>query len=585
MKNPARVQDPLLEAPAHPESAGWRRWLLGMALGTLVTLWLLPATGWILHEQLRMQVVPRGWKRDPKAAARLLKAAPSDYTLQLAAARQREPGPEPLRALLPRFPDNASLYANILRTAIPRPVLLHRREEYELFGRGSSAAAAVPAPHQLDQLAEFDRDAAAGERLDPENAYFPLMRAVGLFAAHRDGEALDAVRRAGAKPRWEDYCLDEAAGAWLMGEVAGRPGALGRAGDVAATLLPHCRELLAAARMAVHAAAGLERAGRTDDGLAIRRAVARCGSLIRTQGRLIVVSLVGMNITGVAGWRVVAGLPPGPPFDFIGDRQWALMDAYRRHLERAGYPKDARWVRAEAEAGTRTRALAAPTHTNHVSNAPLSRLVLWWLAGVALLGNTLWVLISGAVATLGLRRSIIGERRPLPTPIVIGWLGLLAVTTFLTTRGLAELVEVARGLFIAGFPVQERLQGAARGEQAALVAVVLAVPGLLALVLGTASLVLRVPLTVGLARGFRGAALPVACCLVILYGGVALATARQEARVSDGLRRVMQHEGRYVAELAGEEWPGAPGPGHSSSRSQEPPAVKPPSTVRIWPVR
>ena len=41
-----------------------------------------------------------------------------------------------------------------------------------------------PAPARtenlLEDLADFERTAAAGERLDPDNAYFPLMRAVGL---------------------------------------------------------------------------------------------------------------------------------------------------------------------------------------------------------------------------------------------------------------------------------------------------------------------------------------------------------------------------------------------------------------------
>ena len=65
--------------------------------------------------------------------------------------------------------------------------------------------------YERSALEAFDRDAAAGERLDPDNAFFPLMRSVGLFAEHRDDEALAAIQRAGAKPRFQEYALGSAA--------------------------------------------------------------------------------------------------------------------------------------------------------------------------------------------------------------------------------------------------------------------------------------------------------------------------------------------------------------------------------------
>jgi len=81
------------------------------------------------------------------------------------------------------------------------------------------------------------------------------------------------------------------------------------------------------------------------------------------------------------------------------------------------------------------------------------------------------------------------------------------------------------------------------------------VPFALVLLLGVASRITRVPFFAGLVRGLRGLALPVACGLVLLYGALVLGTVRQEARVSDGLRQTLAHEGRYLARLTGETWP------------------------------
>ena len=64
----------------------------------------------------------------------------------------------------------------------------------------------------------------------------------------------------------------------------------------------------------------------------------------------------------------------------------------------------------------------------------------------------------------------------------------------------------------------------------------------------------RVPLAVGLARGFRGLVVPVAAILFLVYGGMLLFTMRSEAAVQYGLERMVDNEGQYVAELSGKQW-------------------------------
>ena len=87
-------------------------------------------------------------------------------------------------------------------------------------------------------------------------------------------------------------------------------------------------------------------------------------------------------------------------------------------------------------------------------------------------------------------------------------------------------------------------------------AVSLAVPLLLLLVFGLAALRRRVPLRVGLVRGFRAAALPAACGLLLVWGGLLLGTARQERAVDAQAWHTIHDEGPYLATQAGQSWPG-----------------------------
>lgn len=100
-------------------------------------------------------------------------------------------------------------------------------EEWALYPPSSRPNPQSLIPPAAEHLAAYDRDAKEGERLDPDNAYFPLMRAVGLFAARRDKEAIEAIERASRKPRWEDYTNEEAeAHLHLLAKAFGRQPAI-----------------------------------------------------------------------------------------------------------------------------------------------------------------------------------------------------------------------------------------------------------------------------------------------------------------------------------------------------------------------
>src|SRR5438105_12131594 len=86
-----------------------RLWLAGLALGMLLTLLALPATGWLVREELAMQARGSVWfgandwfGPSDRIAAGEVRAAernPGDYQLQLARAMMNLKDPAPLGAL------------------------------------------------------------------------------------------------------------------------------------------------------------------------------------------------------------------------------------------------------------------------------------------------------------------------------------------------------------------------------------------------------------------------------------------------------------------------------------------------------
>ena len=166
----------------------FRLLLSGLALGVLLALLIASQTRWLV----RLQVLPLspGQSSYERAKTRFVDAHPSDYQVQLA---RQTPDYEAVkqvqyaRNLVARFPQSASLRANILRYALGN-FHLYRAENFQIADMPVPTQLADPKypPPTPAQIAAFDADAAAGERLDPNNAYFPLLRMFGLFAAHRD---------------------------------------------------------------------------------------------------------------------------------------------------------------------------------------------------------------------------------------------------------------------------------------------------------------------------------------------------------------------------------------------------------------
>jgi len=419
--------------------------LLGLALGVLLALVIAPQTRWLVRPQLAL-----GLTDDAQSQRRFVRDHPDDYSVQLAALPSGPPSPsqtssvdqsadqlQHARGLVPRFSENPSLRANLLRYAAPELHLPRAESSSNLL----SGKPDTPHPLRRDapptpaQLAAFDADAAAGEKLDPDNAYFPLMRAVGLFAAHRDADGLAAVTRASTKTAWREYYADEVEGSWrILDGVDGRREAVTSMVAWERLLFPHYQSLRDVALLVTAKAVQREKAGRPEEGLALRRSLARCGDLMRAESDSYIGSLVGIAIITNSQLRPGGAAPihPEPGTSSSPDINDRLaqnrLNAYCDYVARLGHPEAAREARAQAEAAEQVHhiTLAIAKFGFGSSFQDVTRLTALLVISWALVADVVLLLLLGLAAVVLGRLLRTRARRPLPAGAAVGiWVALL----------------------------------------------------------------------------------------------------------------------------------------------------------------
>lgn len=566
---------------------------VGIALGVIFALMLVPTTRWMVKMQTAMQVSPfvmqstnlggMGLKDLPVdvSPGRVIRANhafeaaaanhPGDYEVQLVAARikglnswqegidekakERSPVAFNLRELRPQFGDHPGLYAHILRYASQGEVRMQREEEN--MGKETPKPAGLKiTPVSPEALAEYDEDAAEGERLDPDNAYFPFMRSVSLFAEHRDSEAIAAIQRAAAKPAWREYIAEEMVGdERILVEDFGDRSAITRSARAAMILFPHYARLRAVARIMVYKAMQAEKAGRPDEGMQLRQAILHAGSKLRGGSSSAIGTLVGIAI------QSISTAYPGGEIKQSGDKSEEKLSAEERsrkrldtfyvYLRNIGHPEAVTEFRGEMEAGQRGRQIIQKGIVMSPFMGPAYKsLSHWWATDLLLSGTIIWLLFMAGLAALV---AYFG-RRSVPVALVAAAIGF-ALLAFLSQRctenmagslGMEQMmVSMTEGGDDGSGPFWNSPQKllAAFGMPALALSVFL--------VVGIVCLRRRQPLVHGMMRGLTSAA----CLLVLVYAGCVLFTLRPEAEVHYGLDRTLTHEGRYLAELVGEPWP------------------------------
>lgn len=624
--SPASAKRMDATAGVRAESAGSRKLLPALALGTLVILAILPGTRVLLREQIWAQTAwPAG--RDLRTDYAAIAAShPRDYQVQLAAGIQetmnsaaegRSMGDvTALTRMRNRFGDSPSLLANLLRMmtlrtprgARPEHLLLKANKLPHDF---QSRELGKPA---VERWLAFDRTAADGERIDPRNAYFPFMRSIGLFALKRDREAIAAIHRAAALPHWDEHIQDEAEGAVRAEALAGaHPTARRRIELASKILFPNYRGLRDSARIATYAAVEAEADGRHEEGLRIRRSVMRCGGAMRAGSENLIGAVVGMAITTIS-WARPGGAPHAPRRAASENAQSASArraEEFADYLQRKGERSDIEWLRAELGAHRQLWVVANGHYDVGPFGAPRHLLHSWWAIDQLILANIFWLLALGAAAAILGRSAWARRAQPLPWSargacaallawpaylsahnlrpevdllIVGAWTPVLALIVYtavcrrrdlmgLTEACVVTMLALTAGAALAAWQSEpaRRMLTSSLGESASgapffglvwgehpglFAAATVAVPLMAALALALCSVILRVPAAVGVVRGLRGASVPLACILVMVYAGCLVTTARHEQRLNSLIEGTIEHEGRLMADLLDAEWPG-----------------------------
>jgi hypothetical protein len=277
-----------------------------IAAMALATVALVPQTGWLVQPQIQAAVgiwpesewrtltdigirsedMSFSWIRKMPQDARevairqttILGASPNnnDIGMQIAgtltAAKWAE-FPERLRKLAKKYPNSPEVCATILRFTVTSEARLNpRNQEGNILKFRPATNYSPPKPNDPVATERFIRDALRGEQLAPQNAYFPLMRSIGLLALKRDEEALIALHKAAQCPEFTDYTSTEALGRLKFREaLSDKQKAIVQLTYLRNMQYPHYSSLRAGVRLATAIAVKKELAGDRIVGMAIRR--------------------------------------------------------------------------------------------------------------------------------------------------------------------------------------------------------------------------------------------------------------------------------------------------------------------------
>ncbi|MBB6050836.1 hypothetical protein [Armatimonas rosea] len=377
-----------------------------------------PQTAWLIRTQWRVVFAGAGERVGTAALGNLgASLEERDQTVLTLAQQHPESVPVVLAAafiqddpkvaqrlcadLARRFPQEPAVAAGVLRAWLTRnnsAFLPHRPQDEAVLQRRSPPSAwqrrLISSPPQppAGMVTPFLEQARHGEAIDPDNAFFPAMRAVALFTAHRDQEALQALHLAATKRRWDDYHTAMVQGRHeLLTLHYGSHPALG---DYSTELLfnfPDLGALRRASRLALVHAVRRELLGDLEGGFQIRRTLRTLVTRLRESGCLLLSPRTFMERPG--------GLPVAA-LDDVKERVRgaALRCVYLDYLRHIGHPEEATAVEGEQTAFRLARQQANEDARNLY--LPLVGPLLTWGWSLVFLVGACHVLILGAIAAL-----------------------------------------------------------------------------------------------------------------------------------------------------------------------------------------
>jgi hypothetical protein len=403
-----------------------------------------------------------------------------------------------------------------------------------------------------------------GESIDPDNAYFPAMAAIALYALDQDSAARAALHRAVAKPYWREYFDAEVQGRVRRAELLHGPqNSLTVGSTMASMLLPHYAALRSLARVATAQAMYSEQAGDPKAGIALRRDVARLGDKMRAQSSTLIGGLVGMAMIHVAEQRP-GGAPVLKKEKEDGEITRQRTDAqFLTYLTAQGEQAEAvRWQHYIDDSRETKRITQRASYVSAFGATTLISTEWKLLTNQFLLGAaTLLCVLAG----LALLRPWLGKWAGRAASL-IAVASFIAIMSWMTWQTLGNIRDtMAFGNVIQALTGDSTVDVAlARSQMEALIRIVctegtlgllaLLIPPIYVTVVAIRAKRQCVPMSLLLRRW----TLPLAALLTLAYSVHLVAFSLRERAVRSELQQVVVHEGRYVAAKLGRTWPVTP---------------------------
>jgi hypothetical protein len=473
---------------------------------------------------------------------------------------------EQLRTVAAKFPDHPEILAATLRAESQEEVLVHRADASQfLENRPAPKTGTVTVKQKVSDAAVVKRfidQCREGERVDPDNAYFPLLRAMAHTELRQDKDAFAALHVAASKKVWREYIPEE----FLANRTVNR-GMYGQAGLIsemaisAAILFPHYSSLRELSRVVATEAIRMEMKGSFATGLSLRRDLFVVSEKMRNESTTLIGSLVGgamldtsrMRPAGVLPFKAKQSRNDGPTFEEAKvardiNRQ-RFVDFAKKHGEAAFAER----VVESARVGDLIRDISRKGSDRGIYGMEsVTRLAIGQTIAIILLANVVWMLILGAIATAVVRtpRFVAGNRlAPGPFVAAVAGIGLAMLTS-------GALTGMSVGYTVSAVTGMTGDVGSMVPMAAISAGMVIAFPMLLTIILAIwAALNKRASFTRTIAGGFAAASLPAATVMVLAWGSIVYYCAGLDTQGTAELIEMLQHEGKYLARIIGEKWP------------------------------
>ncbi len=516
---------------------------------------------------------------EQKAVNALGSAHPEDYQIQLAQSLLTEfnhadnlpdDRVKRLDALAGEFPARATVYAHMLRYETGREVKIRRNSEFENVVNEIPKSDIKLDPEELRpppdlslRLDEFDRYAAAGEKLEPDNAYFPMMRAIGQFAALNDNAAEESIRIAGSKQIWDDHLTDELQSDWVLGGQAfGDHSAALRAAILGGVGSPHLAQLVDLGKAALVAAIKLEKNGDIKQGASLRLAMMHCGSLMRRQAHTVRGAVAGCDIGYQQIYRPGGAPPIKENVDFSQkEREEQRRTAFYNYVKSAGLASEIGFLQGEFPAELviqKSQKVIANSNASPYGKHAL-RVTSYWLVDCVLLANIVSVMIPVLIVTpLTVRKKLASST--LTITLVIVFSVVVALSTQLQwSQALTGLRVAFNNWISANSGSTDHSQSGTItdnlfGSSALSILLSLIGPALLLGWMYYESRKSDIVMIDWIKLSMVRTGSLIASIFLVLYLGSIMVTARQDASLHHDLDQMIVNEGKFLASRTGTWW-------------------------------